>query len=83
MLESTGRFTDRDQAALHLKGGAKKVIISAPAKKEDITIVYGVNHETYDAGQAPRHLQRELHHQLPGAGGEGDPRPVRLRAAAS
>src|SRR3954466_11531570 len=49
VLESTGRFTDRDQAALHLKGGAKKVIISAPAKKEDITIVYGVNHESYDA----------------------------------
>ncbi|HEY8257402.1 MAG TPA: type I glyceraldehyde-3-phosphate dehydrogenase [Gemmatimonadales bacterium] len=48
VLESTGRFTDRDQAALHLQGGAKKVIISAPAKKEDITIVYGVNHEAYD-----------------------------------
>ena len=48
VLESTGRFTDRDQAALHLTGGAKKVIISAPAKKEDVTIVYGVNHESYD-----------------------------------
>src|ERR671924_2364433 len=48
VLESTGRFTDRDQAALHLAGGAKKVIISAPAKKEDITIVYGVNHKAYD-----------------------------------
>jgi len=48
VLESTGRFTDREQAALHLQGGAKKVIISAPAKKEDITIVYGVNHEAYD-----------------------------------
>ncbi|HKU60345.1 MAG TPA: type I glyceraldehyde-3-phosphate dehydrogenase [Gemmatimonadales bacterium] len=48
VLESTGRFTDRDQAALHLTGGAKKVIISAPAKKEDITVVYGVNHEKYD-----------------------------------
>jgi glyceraldehyde 3-phosphate dehydrogenase len=48
VLESTGRFTDRDQAALHLQGGARKVIISAPAKKEDITIVYGVNHEKYD-----------------------------------
>jgi glyceraldehyde 3-phosphate dehydrogenase len=51
VLESTGRFTDRDQAALHLAGGAKKVIISAPAKKEDITVVYGVNHETYDAAK--------------------------------
>jgi glyceraldehyde 3-phosphate dehydrogenase len=48
VLESTGRFTDRDQAALHITGGAKKVIISAPAKKEDITIVYGVNHKSYD-----------------------------------
>jgi glyceraldehyde 3-phosphate dehydrogenase len=48
VLESTGRFTDRDQAALHLAAGAKRVIISAPAKKEDITIVYGVNHEAYD-----------------------------------
>jgi glyceraldehyde 3-phosphate dehydrogenase len=48
VLESTGRFTDRDQAALHLAGGAKRVIISAPAKKEDITIVYGVNHDAYD-----------------------------------
>ncbi|HET9294903.1 MAG TPA: type I glyceraldehyde-3-phosphate dehydrogenase [Gemmatimonadales bacterium] len=48
VLESTGRFTDRDQAALHLSGGAKKVVISAPAKKEDITIVVGVNHEKYD-----------------------------------
>jgi glyceraldehyde 3-phosphate dehydrogenase len=48
VLESTGRFTDRDQAALHLAGGAKRVIISAPAKKEDVTIVYGVNHEAYD-----------------------------------
>jgi glyceraldehyde 3-phosphate dehydrogenase len=48
VLESTGRFTDRDQAALHLTAGAKKVIISAPAKKEDITIVYGVNHQAYD-----------------------------------
>jgi glyceraldehyde 3-phosphate dehydrogenase len=51
VLESTGRFTDRDQAALHLQGGAKKVIISAPAKQEDITIVYGVNHEAYDAAK--------------------------------
>jgi glyceraldehyde 3-phosphate dehydrogenase len=51
VLESTGRFTDRDKAALHLAGGAKRVIISAPAKQEDITIVYGVNHEAYDPGK--------------------------------
>jgi glyceraldehyde 3-phosphate dehydrogenase len=48
VLESTGRFTTREQAALHLDGGARKVIISAPAKKEDVTVVYGVNHERYD-----------------------------------
>jgi glyceraldehyde 3-phosphate dehydrogenase len=48
VLESTGRFTDRDQAAQHLTAGASKVIISAPAKKEDITLVYGVNHQSYD-----------------------------------
>jgi glyceraldehyde 3-phosphate dehydrogenase len=51
VLESTGRFTDREAAALHLTGGAKKVIISAPAKKEDITLVYGVNHQSYDAAK--------------------------------
>jgi glyceraldehyde 3-phosphate dehydrogenase len=51
VLESTGRFTDRDQAAKHLEGGAKKVVISAPAKGEDITIVYGVNHTAYDASK--------------------------------
>ena len=48
VLESTGRFTDRDAAANHLEAGAKKVIISAPGKKEDITVVYGVNHQKYD-----------------------------------
>ncbi|MGE0354978.1 MAG: type I glyceraldehyde-3-phosphate dehydrogenase [Gemmatimonadales bacterium] len=48
VLESTGRFTDRDSAGKHLAAGAKKVVISAPGKKEDITIVMGVNHEKYD-----------------------------------
>ena len=48
VLESTGRFTDRDAAAKHLTAGAKKVVISAPAKGEDITICIGVNHEKYD-----------------------------------
>jgi glyceraldehyde 3-phosphate dehydrogenase len=48
VLESTGRFTDRDGAAKHLTAGAKKVVISAPGKKEDITVVYGVNHTQYD-----------------------------------
>ncbi|CAN5496550.1 type I glyceraldehyde-3-phosphate dehydrogenase [soil metagenome] len=49
VLESTGRFTDASKAQAHIDGGAKKVIISAPAKGEDITIVMGVNHTKYDA----------------------------------
>lgn len=49
VIESTGRFTNREDAAKHMVGGAKKVIISAPAKGEDITVVMGVNHEKYDA----------------------------------
>src|SRR5690349_19747162 len=48
VLESTGRFTDRDNANKHLTAGAKKVVISAPAKGEDITVVMGVNHTKYD-----------------------------------
>jgi glyceraldehyde 3-phosphate dehydrogenase len=47
VLESTGLFTDREKAAKHLEAGAQKVIISAPAKGEDITIVMGVNHQEY------------------------------------
>ncbi len=47
-VESTGLFRDREKAALHLKAGAKKVLISAPAKNPDITIVLGVNHEKYE-----------------------------------
>jgi len=49
VLESTGIFTARAKAELHLKAGAKKVIISAPATDEDITVVMGVNHHLYDA----------------------------------
>jgi glyceraldehyde 3-phosphate dehydrogenase len=48
VIESTGLFTDADKARAHIAGGAKKVIISAPAKGEDVTIVMGVNHDTYD-----------------------------------
>jgi glyceraldehyde 3-phosphate dehydrogenase len=48
VVESTGRFTDADKAAAHFQGGAKKVIITAPAKGEDITIVLGVNENKYD-----------------------------------
>ena len=48
VFESTGRFTDRDAAAKHLAAGAKKVIITAPAKKPDVTLVMGVNGDKYD-----------------------------------
>ncbi|MCX7712640.1 MAG: type I glyceraldehyde-3-phosphate dehydrogenase [Chthoniobacterales bacterium] len=51
VIESTGLFTDAAKAKGHLEAGAKKVIISAPAKGEDITIVMGVNHEKYDPAQ--------------------------------
>ncbi|MBI2854143.1 MAG: type I glyceraldehyde-3-phosphate dehydrogenase [Chloroflexi bacterium] len=48
VIESTGLFTDASKAAAHLKGGAKKVIISAPAKGEDATLLMGINNTTYD-----------------------------------
>jgi glyceraldehyde 3-phosphate dehydrogenase len=48
VIESTGRFTDANEAKKHLRGPVKKVIISAPAKNEDVTVVLGVNHEKYD-----------------------------------
>ncbi|CAM5730818.1 glyceraldehyde-3-phosphate dehydrogenase (phosphorylating) OS=Streptomyces albaduncus OX=68172 GN=FHS32_003560 PE=3 SV=1 [Streptomyces griseoloalbus] len=49
VIESTGIFTKKEDAEKHITGGAKKVVISAPAKGEDITLVMGVNHEQYDA----------------------------------
>jgi glyceraldehyde 3-phosphate dehydrogenase len=58
VIESTGFFTDRDGAAKHLDGGAKKVIISAPAKGPDVTIVLGVNDDAYEP---------ESHHVLSNA----------------
>ena len=51
VIESTGLFTDAEKAKGHIAAGAKKVIISAPAKNEDITVVIGVNHEKYDASK--------------------------------
>jgi glyceraldehyde 3-phosphate dehydrogenase len=51
VIESTGLFTDAEKAKGHLMAGARKVIISAPAKGEDITVVMGVNHTKYDAGK--------------------------------
>ncbi len=51
VMECTGRFTDRDGASKHLTAGAKKVVISAPAKSPDLTIAFGINHEKYDAAK--------------------------------
>ncbi|HEX2265926.1 MAG TPA: type I glyceraldehyde-3-phosphate dehydrogenase [Solirubrobacterales bacterium] len=51
VIESTGLFTDRENAAKHLEAGAKKVIISAPAKGEDVTVALGVNFDQYDKDQ--------------------------------
>ena len=51
VLESTGKFTNAEDARKHIAGGAKKVIISAPAKNEDITVVLGVNHDKYDSAK--------------------------------
>ncbi|OLD74871.1 MAG: type I glyceraldehyde-3-phosphate dehydrogenase [Nitrospirae bacterium 13_1_20CM_4_62_6] len=48
VIESTGRFTDREGASRHLSAGAKRVIITAPAKDPDVTLVLGVNEQTYD-----------------------------------
>jgi glyceraldehyde 3-phosphate dehydrogenase len=48
VLESTGRFTDREGAEKHLMAGARKVVISAPAKNPDVTVVFGINQEEYD-----------------------------------
>ena len=58
VIESTGFFTDRADAAKHLDAGAKKVIISAPAKEPDVTVALGVNFDTYD---------RESHHVISNA----------------
>ena len=77
-LECTGLFTSKDKASAHLKAGAKRVLISAPADGVDLTVVYGVNHDKLE--QVPhRGLQRLLHHQLPGAGRQGAQRRRRHR----
>ena len=80
MIESTGLFTDRDKAAAHIEAGAQKVVISAPAKGEDITIVMGVNDDQYDPADAQRDLQRLVHHELRGAAWRRCWRSLRHRA---
>ena len=51
VIESTGRLTSRDKAAAHIEAGARRVIISAPAKDVDATFVVGVNEDSFDAGR--------------------------------
>ena len=80
VVESTGLFRDTATASKHIQAGAKKVIITAPAKDPDVTVVLGVNEQTYDAATAPDHLQRLVHHQLPGHHGQGARRRVRHQA---
>ena len=71
VIESTGRFVDAESAGKHLAAGAKKVIISAPAKGEDITIVMGVNDKNYDHG--PEHTSdTEPDHERGDGNGQGD-----------
>ena len=72
----------RPRPSKHIDAGAKKVIISAPAKDEDFTVVLGVNDDKYDPAKHHDHLQRLLHHQLPGADGQGALRQLRHRARA-
>ena len=69
-LECTGIFTTPDKAAAHLKAGAKRVLVSAPADGADLTVVYGVNHDKLTP-RPPRRLERLLHHQLPRARRQG------------
>ena len=82
VIESTGLFTDATKARAHVDGGAKKVIISAPAKNEDFTVVMGVNDDTVRPGEAHDHLERLVHHQLPRADGEGAQRHASASSAA-
>ena len=66
VVESTGFFTDGTKAKAHLDAGAKKVVISAPAKNDDVTIVMGVNEDAYNKRHdAPHRLERLLHDELP------------------
>ena len=80
VIESTGLFTAREKAAGHLGGGVERVVISAPSGDADATICMGVNDDGLRRRAAHRDLERVVHHQLPGADGEGAQRRLRHRA---
>ena len=79
-LECTGRFRSRADAAGHLAAGARKVIISAPGKDVDVTLVRGVNEDAYDPAVARRDLECVLHDQLPRARRDDPERRIRHQA---
>ena len=74
VIESTGRFTKAEDARKHLRGSVKKVVISAPAKGEDVTIVFGVNEEMYDPGETQYYFKRIVHDELSRSGRQGHSR---------
>ena len=80
VIESTGRFTKAEDAKKHIAGGAKKVLISAPATGDDATIVMGVNEDDVQPRDRRDHLERVVHDELPRAAREGLQRRVRHRA---
>ena len=79
VLESTGLFTKKADAEKHIKAGAKKVIISAPATDEDITVVMGVNEDKYDPPDTSHPVKRVLHDKLPRSFYQGCRRGIRYR----
>ena len=82
VIESTGLFTARATAAAHLEGGARRVVISAPATDVDATFVIGVNDDAFDPATPRRGVQRVVHHQLLRAHGQGPRRRLRRRERA-
>ena len=83
VIESTGKFRTRDGAALHLKGGARKVLISAPGKAVDLTVVLGVNDGDYDPQRHDVISNASCTTNMRGADGEGAERRVRRGARGS
>ena len=74
VLEASGKWRTVDELSPYLAAGVKKVIVAAPVKGGDtLNIVMGVNDHLYDPATQPHRHRRIVHHQLPGAGGQGRP----------